>query len=69
MRHLLELCASEAQPSHEKIPPFHKKNLEIPRLSTYKDDPGESFWKKFPFNPLPDKPSTPVDADTLEKIA
>lgn len=69
MRHLLELCASESHPGREKIPPFQKKNLEIPRLSTYKNDPGESFWEKFPFNPLPNKPSTPVDTDVLEEIA
>ena len=54
--------------------PFSKpkgiKNTEIPLLSDYSSDPGEEFWKYFPFNPLPtDKMNTPIDVNQLENLA
>lgn len=44
------------------------KNKEIMVLSDYSSDPGDLFWSKFPFNPLPNplKPNTPIKAQILE---
>ena len=48
------------EPANSEKP---RKNREIPLLDSYKDNPGDKFWKEFPYNPLPDphKPNTPLD--------
>ena len=53
-------------------PPNHGhntiKNLEVPELKTYKSDPGEGFWKSFPFRPLPKKPQTPLNIEAFKGL-
>ena len=41
-------------PKAQPTPLKPLKNPEIPILSSYKEAPDESFWKKFPSCPLPD---------------
>ncbi len=38
---------------------------DLPLLADYSSPPPESFWKLFPFNPLPEGPKTAVRADRL----
>lgn len=44
-----------------------KKNPEIPKLPSYDKDPGEEFWKKFPFRALPVKPESNVNGELLKE--
>ena len=44
------------------------KNLEIPLLDNYKDEPSDIFWNIFPYKPLANKdhPNTPINVDIFE---
>ena len=58
---------------HVEMPkpkPKPLKNGEIPLLKDYGSDPGEEFWNKFPFNPLPSEGAlnTPISVDEFEKL-
>ena len=44
------------------------KNPEIPGLSSYKDSPGDEFWKSFPFKKLPEKAETAVLTDVFAEL-
>jgi hypothetical protein len=41
---------------------------EIPPLSSYQTSPPESFWSKFPFNPMPKEPATKLDIRALKDL-
>ena len=43
-----------------------KKCLEIAKLECYSVNPKDNFWKKFPVNPLPEKPVTTVNVEALK---
>ena len=38
---------------------------EIPVLPSYKKDPSETFWSKFPYSPFPTKVSSSIDVEAL----
>jgi hypothetical protein len=41
---------------------------EIPALSTYRFPPPPNFWNRFPSQPLPTTPSTPINIQRLSSI-
>lgn len=45
------------------------RNKQIPLLSNYKDDPGQEFWLKFPYNPLPNTmdPKSDINIESLQE--
>ena len=47
----------------------NKKCPDIPTLPSYQYPPPATFWKSFPFNPLPEVPTSPIDAEKLAEIA
>ena len=51
----------------KEIPLGNIKNKEIPLLNDYENNPSADFWEKFPKNKLPNKPSTGINVDELEK--
>ena len=53
-------------PSAHQYKPSSKKCPDIPVLPSYKFPPPEDFWLSFPHQPLPKKPTSPVNPATLE---
>jgi hypothetical protein len=47
---------------------FQKKFPDIPSLSDYSKIPPKTFWRNFPFNPIPNGPTTRVNVQALEKM-
>ena len=45
------------------------KNLEIPLLNNYRENPGSLFWEKFPHFPLPnpDDYNSPINFEKLKE--
>ena len=45
-----------------------RKCPEVKVLKSYAGNPGDEFWRKFPYSPLPEKIETGIDVDTLEEL-
>ena len=43
------------------------KNLEVPELTSYDEEPHEEFWRFFPRRDLPGKVTTRVNVTALRK--
>jgi len=52
--------------SDHKTASFVSKWPSLPVLKDYSVRPDESFWKSFPYKPLPTMPETDIDVDLLE---
>ena len=49
-------------------PPLAKKWPGVPTLTDYRGGADKAFWEKFPYSPLPQKPTTRVNATELKKM-
>jgi len=55
-------------PEHEPAREPKIKCPEIPVLNSYQFPAPAEFWGKFPSQPLPDRPYTPVNVDNLQEV-
>ena len=60
-----DVTASFPEAEILKVPTI--KNPEIPKLSCYRSDPDDSFWKIFPSKGLPKKAETMINIEMFEK--
>jgi hypothetical protein len=54
-------------PAPEPVP-FVKKHPDIPTLNSYQGDAPDSFWRAFPYQPVPGQVTAKVDAEKLNTL-
>ena len=63
----LDSSASAVHPEPEVIKNPTLKNVDIPKLNSYRCDPDEAFWDKFPKKDLPCSAETTLNIEAFEK--